>query len=71
VRAIAEYQYGVALGPHPHVLRYYGAWEENGYLYIQTELCKGSLKNRIDSVDLPETTIWNYILDLALVIPSK
>ena len=27
----------------PHILRYYNAWCEDGYLYIQTELCDNTL----------------------------
>lgn len=29
------------LGKHPHVVRYFSAWAENGYVYIQTEYCNG------------------------------
>lgn len=34
-----------AITDHAHILRYYGAWEEDDRLYIQTEFCAGgSLK---------------------------
>ena len=29
------------LGKHSHVVRYYSAWAEDGYMYIQTEYCNG------------------------------
>ena len=39
--------FAAQLPAHPHVLKYANAWEENGYLFIQTELCEvGSLKVR-------------------------
>lgn len=29
------------LGRHPHMVRYYSAWAEEGHLYIQNEYCDG------------------------------
>ena len=29
-----------SVGHHPHCVRYFAAWEERGYMYIQTELCE-------------------------------
>lgn len=57
------------LPPHPHCLRYHGAWIENGYLYVQSELCECSLREYMEKVSIiPEEIIWNFILDLTLVI---
>lgn len=30
------------LGKHPHVVRYYSAWAENGHMLIQNEYCNGA-----------------------------
>lgn len=38
-RQIEEANYVKSVGQHPHCVRYYAAWEEGGYMYIQTELC--------------------------------
>ena len=29
------------LGKHQHVVRYYSAWAENDYMFIQNEYCNG------------------------------
>lgn len=29
------------LGKHQHVVRYYSAWAEDDYMYIQNEYCNG------------------------------
>eukprot|EP01114_Cavostelium_apophysatum_P024362 TRINITY_DN9513_c0_g1_i1.p1 TRINITY_DN9513_c0_g1~~TRINITY_DN9513_c0_g1_i1.p1 ORF type:complete len:460 (+),score=80.65 TRINITY_DN9513_c0_g1_i1:234-1613(+) len=66
-RAIREFQAGFSLAPHPNCLRYYSAWEESGFLYIQTELCKGTLHDYVRTQDeIPEDRIWHFLLDLAL-----
>lgn len=52
------------LRPHPYCVRYYQAWEQKGYLYIQMELCEmGSLKDYLEELDgpLPEKQIWRYL----------
>lgn len=54
---------------HVHLVRYYDAWEESGYLYIQSELFRsGTVRNFLDEVlDGPadEDLIWLFLLDLA------
>ncbi|GAQ82430.1 Cyclin-dependent kinase WEE1 [Klebsormidium nitens] len=42
--ALMEVQGLAAAGSHPHIVRYYNAWFESDYLYIQTELCERSLE---------------------------
>jgi membrane-associated tyrosine/threonine-specific cdc2-inhibitory kinase len=59
---------GCSLPEHPNCVKYINAWEEDYSLYIQTELCFGSLKDYIDTKDvIPEEEIWNFILDITLV----
>ncbi|GLD99359.1 hypothetical protein PINS_up008078 [Pythium insidiosum] len=52
-----------------HILRYYRAWQESGYLYVQTELCSGgNLRDLLDgqnSVPLPEELLWNVLNQVA------
>jgi hypothetical protein len=58
---------------HPHCLKHYLAWEENGFLFVQMELCKQSLRDFIDNIDdmVPEELIWHFLLDVALVRAFK
>lgn len=39
--AVGEVQALAAVGPHPNLVQYFGAFEEGGHLYIQLELCGG------------------------------
>ncbi len=65
---LAEAFVGCSLPPHANCVAYYAAWEEQGYLFIQTELCEGSLKDYIESKDtIPEEEIWEFLLDITLV----
>ena len=54
---------------HLHLVRYYNAWEESGYLYIQSELFRaGTVRSFLDEVlDGPadEDLLWLFLLDLA------
>eukprot|EP00697_Spironema_sp_BW2_P003593 gnl/Spiro4/14789_TR7972_c0_g1_i1.p1 gnl/Spiro4/14789_TR7972_c0_g1~~gnl/Spiro4/14789_TR7972_c0_g1_i1.p1 ORF type:complete len:628 (+),score=134.26 gnl/Spiro4/14789_TR7972_c0_g1_i1:157-2040(+) len=57
----------------PYCIKYYMAWEEQGHLFVQTELCEyGNLDDYLHSLGdgcfLPENIIWNFLLDLALGI---
>jgi serine/threonine protein kinase len=38
-QALREVHGLAALGTHAHILRYYRAWIEDGFLFIQTEYC--------------------------------
>lgn len=54
--------------PCEHIIQYYQAWQDNGYFYIQTELCEmGSLKHMVETTthDMSESSLWNIIRDVA------
>jgi hypothetical protein len=56
------------LPPHPNLIRFYMAWEENQRLYIQTKLCETSLdKIAENNHEILESDIWNYFIDIILV----
>lgn len=60
-----------SLPSHPNCVKYYDSWEEDGFLYIQTELCKTSLNGVLESSEehkLPEHIVWSYLLDLLLAV---
>lgn len=54
-----------------HIVRYYQAWQEEGYLYLQTELCEGgNLQDFLHDhmhrqVAIPEQCLWHIIHDTA------
>eukprot|EP00808_Paulinella_micropora_P013526 g70261.t1 len=55
------------LSGHPHCVQYYGHWEVNDHLFIQTEyFSRGTLKDRMLEERANETRIWQYISDLVL-----
>lgn len=56
------------LPPHPHCVRFIKAWEENSRLYIQTELCECSLAAYAEKHNLPEQLVWDFLVDLLLVV---
>lgn len=71
LRKLQEVRNHQLLPPHPNCVRYYDSWEEDGYLYIQTELCKTSLNGVLEQSEehkLPERAIWNILLDLLQAI---
>jgi serine/threonine protein kinase len=54
---------GGQTGLETYVVKYHDSWEEQGSLYIRTELCKGSLKQLVSS-HLPEAEIWRLLTDI-------
>lgn len=68
-RTVAELTAAFGVSDHPNCVRHYQAWEEQGHLFIQTELCDQSLEKwLIDHVGRPveEEQIWQFLLDLSL-----
>lgn len=71
LRKLQEVRNHQTLPPHPNCVTYYDSWEEDGYLYIQTELCRTSLNQVLEDWDdnkLPEQMIWEYLMDLLLAV---
>ncbi|GAB9464188.1 Wee protein kinase [Globisporangium polare] len=54
-----------------HVVRYYQAWQDSGYLYLQTELCVGGtlkdfLSSQADSTSsISELDVWSILREVA------
>ncbi|XP_071442640.1 probable protein kinase DDB_G0291842 [Hetaerina americana] len=54
---------------HPNCIQMYRAWEENGYLFLQLELCELSLAEyTLSHHKIPEKMIWNILTDIALAL---
>lgn len=67
LRKLQEVRNHQQLPPHPNCVRYVDSWEEDGFLYIQTELCKTSLNEVLEKSEehkLPEQKVWSLLLDL-------
>lgn len=46
----------------------YKAWEQDDLLFMQIELCQGSVQDYVEKVKhVPESFIWSFLLDLLLV----
>lgn len=56
------------LPKHPNLVQFYKAWEENGYLYIQTELCQCNLTEYLEHNELSEKMVWEFLADLLSAI---
>lgn len=50
---------------HEHCITLYRAWEQYDLLYMQLELCKGSLESLANSA-VPESRLWEILVDLLL-----
>lgn len=63
-----EVQKHEKLPKHRNCVRFFRAWEERQHLYLLTEVCRTSLADVAnDKHDLPEATIWEYLVDLLQV----
>lgn len=56
---------------HEHCVTLYRAWEQDYQLYMQMELCHGSLESYVlEKKHIPEPQIWSFMLDLLLALKS-
>uniref|UniRef100_A0A914VD32 Membrane-associated tyrosine- and threonine-specific cdc2-inhibitory kinase n=1 Tax=Plectus sambesii TaxID=2011161 RepID=A0A914VD32_9BILA len=66
---LIEVQKHELLPKHCNLVNFVRAWEENGRLYIQTELCECSLSEFANSQhDISEQVLWNFLVDLLLAV---
>ncbi|KAK4326865.1 hypothetical protein Pmani_002635 [Petrolisthes manimaculis] len=64
-RRMEEVQKHEKLPKHCNCVKFFRAWEERQHLYLLTEVCRSSLADVAnDKHDLPEATIWEYLVDL-------
>ncbi|KAK7098663.1 membrane-associated tyrosine- and threonine-specific cdc2-inhibitory kinase-like [Littorina saxatilis] len=63
---VAKYE---MLPEHRNLVKFYCAWEEEGKLYIQMELCQYSLNQyALRHHNIPEMTIWCFLIDLLFAV---
>uniref|UniRef100_A0A0K0CY09 Membrane-associated tyrosine- and threonine-specific cdc2-inhibitory kinase wee-1.3 n=1 Tax=Angiostrongylus cantonensis TaxID=6313 RepID=A0A0K0CY09_ANGCA len=66
---LREVQKHELLPKHINLVRFYKAWEENGRLYILTELCERSLLDYCTELHtIPEKEIWNIFIDILMAV---
>ncbi|KAJ6319815.1 hypothetical protein OIU78_015258 [Salix suchowensis] len=64
-KALMEVQALAALGYHENIVGYYSSWFENEQLYIQMELCNGSLSINRFSESITEGEALQVLLQIA------
>ncbi|KAJ6334528.1 hypothetical protein OIU78_011410 [Salix suchowensis] len=64
-KALMEVQALAALGCHENIVGYYSSWFENEQLYIQMELCDGSLSVNRSSKSLTEGEALQVLFQIA------
>lgn len=51
-----------------HCVTLYKAWEQDDLLFMQIELCSGSVEDYIEKIKhVPESFVWSFLLDMLLV----
>ena len=58
---------------NPHIMRYYGCWEQEGRLHIQMELCENNLSNiaksrRIQNSEFSEQELRDILSQMSLAL---
>ncbi|XP_046405215.1 membrane-associated tyrosine- and threonine-specific cdc2-inhibitory kinase isoform X2 [Ischnura elegans] len=68
-RKLVEVELLEKLPKHPNCIQMHRAWEENGFLFLQLELCEISLaKYTLSHHRIPEEMIWNILTDMVLAL---
>lgn len=60
----------LAVADNPYLVRFYRGWEEDGFLFLQSELLQlGTLQRFIELQEqsLPEEVLWQMLADLSMV----
>jgi membrane-associated tyrosine- and threonine-specific cdc2-inhibitory kinase len=51
-----------------HCVTMYKAWEQDDLLFMQIELCTGSVEDYVEKIkQVPEDFVWSFLLDMLLV----
>lgn len=51
-----------------HCVTLYKAWEQDDLLFMQIELCWGSVEDYVEKIKrVPESFVWSFLLDMLLV----
>lgn len=49
-------------------LTLYKAWEQDDVLFMQIELCRGSVQDYVGEIhEVSESFVWSFLLDMLLV----
>lgn len=49
-------------------VKLFKAWEQDDLLFMQIELCWGSVEDYVDKIkQVPETFVWSFLFDMLLV----
>ncbi|KAG8236841.1 hypothetical protein J437_LFUL017125 [Ladona fulva] len=68
-RKLKEVERLEKLPRHPNCVQLYRAWEEDGHLFLQIELCEFSLaKYTLTHHFVPEEMVWNVLTDITLAL---
>lgn len=67
---LKEVELHLRLGTHPHIVTLHSSWIQNGFLFLQTELCEaGSLESYLDEhcgvTPMSELQMWHMLAEIA------
>lgn len=52
-----------------HCIKFYKAWEQDDLLYIQVELCRGSVEDYVaEQKKVSEEFAWSFLLDMLMAL---
>lgn len=54
-----------------HCIKFYKAWEQDDLLYIQIELCRGSVEDYVaETKRVSENFVWSFLIDMLAALKS-